>query len=252
MKKITLIVTLLYCYIATLMIAVAQTSTPTSTATAQDIQDKVQARIEEINNTAKKRAFWGTLTEINGTTLSINGPRGDKRIKTDGTTVFVDSAKKTIKITDLEIGNFLISLGYWKENGTLDGKRVIVLKAAPKPAIKRMAINGKVNEIVKGENVLSLTSGKENQNTYEVAFTNKTVITKKVDGVIKKVLFSAIAVGDRIVIVATKETDNNGYTAKIAHVIPGLALGQEKTVTPTPSAKLTPTPTKKPSPTPTE
>lgn len=253
MRKITLIVILLYCYIATLTMATAQTPTakatvtptPTSTTTSEEIKEKVQARIEEINDKAKKRAFWGTLEEINGTTLIISGPKGEKRIKTDETTVFVNSAKKTIKITDLEIGNFLIAMGYWKENGTLEGKRVIVLKAAPKPAIKRNAISGKVNEIVKGESVISITSGKDNQTTYEVTFTGKTVITKKVDGKIKKVTFDAIAVGDRIVIVATKVTEGNGFTAKIAHIIPGL-------VTPTPSAKLTPTPTKKLSPTPTE
>jgi len=259
MKYIALIATLLYCYVATLTLTSAQTPTvkstltptPTSTASSEDIKEKVQARIEEINDKAKKRAFWGTLKEINGTTLVISGPRGEKRIKTDDTTKFVDSAKKEIKITDLEIGNFVISLGFWKENGTLEGKRVLVLKTAPKPAIKRNALSGKVNEIVKEEKVLSLTSGKDNQNTLEVQFNSKTVITKKVDGKIKKVLFSAITVGDRIVIVATKETDNNGFTAKIAHIIPGLATGQNK-VTPTPSTKLTPTPTKKLTPTPTK
>lgn len=260
MRKITLIITLLYCYLATLALTSAQTPTvksnltptPTSSVTQEDIKEKVQARIEEINDKAKKRAFWGTLKEINGTTLIISGPRGDKRIKTDETTVFVDSAKKTIKISDLEIGNFLIAMGFWKENGTLEGKRIIVLKTAPKPAIKRNAISGKVNEIIKDEKILSLTTGKDNQNTLEVQFNSKTVITKKVDGKIKKVTFDAISVGDRIVIVATKVTEGNGYTAKIAHIIPGLALGQEKSLTPTPSTKLTPIPTKKLSPTPTE
>lgn len=262
MRKFTTIVILIYCYIVTLTVVVAQTTTPTPSvklsptpsaapSVLENIKEKVQERIEEINDKAKKRAFWGTLQEISGTTLIINGPRGDKRIKTDETTKFVDQSKKEIKITDLEIGNFLICLGYWKENGTLDGKRIIVLKSAPKTTSKRMAIHGKVNEIVKEESILSLTSGKDNQNTLEVKFTSKTVITKKVDGKIKKILFEAISIGDRITCVATKESDSNGFTAKICHVIPGLALGQEKT-TPTPSGKLTPTPTKKLTPTPTE
>jgi hypothetical protein len=228
-------------------VAFAQTPTDTPTPTAsQEIKEKVQERIDQIKENAKKKAFWGTLKSINDTTLVLDGPKGEKRIKTDDTTIFVDSAKKTIKISDLEIGNFIIAMGFWTENGTLQGKRISVLKTAPKPVPVRIAFMGKVTDIVSDESILSITQTKKDGLTYEVSVTSKTVLTKKVDGSVKKVLFSALSTGDMVVVIGLKEKENNAVTAKIIHVIPLFSIS-----TPTPTDKLTPTPTKKATPTPT-
>lgn len=241
MKKIIIITTLLCCYISTLTIVFAQTPTNTPVpTTSQEIKDKVQERIDQIKEDAQKKAFWGTLKAINDTTLVLEGPRGEKRIKTDSTTKFVDSTKKEVKFSDLEIGNFIIAMGFWKENGTLEGKRIIVLKTSPKPAPVRIAFMGKVSEIVKDEKILSITQTKKDGITYEVSVTSKTVLTKKVDGNIKKVLFEAIAAGDQLVVIGLKEKENNAVTAKIIHVIPS-ASSLTPTLSPKPT--LTPTPT---------
>lgn len=247
MKKIIIITTLLCCYISTLTIVFAQTPTNTPVpTTSQEIKDKVQERIDQIKEDAQKKAFWGTLKAINDTTLVLEGPRGEKRIKTDSTTKFVDSAKREVKFSDLEIGNFIIAMGFWKENGTLEGKRILVLAQAPKPTPLRIAFMGMVTDIVKDENILSVTQIKKDGLTYEVSVTSKTILTKKVDGSIKKVLFGAIATSDRLVVIGLKEKENNAVTAKIIHVIPS-----SSSQTSTPSIKLTPTPSLKPTLTPT-
>jgi len=239
MKKISiaLIITSYLLLSPFAIFAQTPTNTPVPT-TSQEIKDKVQERIDQIKEDAQKKAFWGTLKAINDTTLVLDGPRGEKRIKTDSTTKFINTAKREIKLSDLEIGNFIIAMGFWKENGTLEGKRILVLAQAPKPTPLRIAFMGMVTDIVKDENILSVTQIKKDGLTYEVSVTSKTILTKKVDGSIKKVLFGAIATSDRLVVIGLKEKENNAVTAKIIHVIPS-----SSSQTPTPSIKLTPTPT---------
>ncbi|MFZ5366263.1 MAG: hypothetical protein ACOZBZ_03120 [Patescibacteria group bacterium] len=241
--------------------ALAQSPTPESTTPGQvrqEIKERVQERIEQIQEQFKKRAFWGTLKEISNSTLVLETPRGERRVKTDKETKFFGPGRKEIKFADLEIGNFIIALGFWQENGTLQGKRVIALTKTPKPAIKRHAVYGKVADISEEEKVLSLVHPTKSGITFEVKITDQTIITKKVEGPpagearkIKKVNFEAIEIGDRVVAVGTREKEGGTLTAKLVHVIPGIAKGLEK-ITPTPTEKVSPTPTKKPTPTPTE
>lgn len=218
----------------------------TPTEVRQDIKEKVQERIEQISQQAKTKAFFGTLKEINTTTLIIEGPKGERRIKTDESTQFVNPSKKTLKLTDLEIGNFIIAMGFWKENGTLEGKRVVVLPQEPKKPAPRIAFMGKITDISKDEKILSVTEIKKDGITYEVKVNDKTMLlTKQTDGKINKVSFESLALGDRLVIIGLKEKENNAVTAKIIHVIPLSSAS-----TPTPTIKLTPTPTQKLTPTP--
>ena len=225
MNRLAISLLITYYLLLNTSAAFAQTPTNTPTPTAsQEIKEKVQERIDQIKENAQKKAFWGTLKTINDTTLVLDSPRGEKRIKTDNTTLFVDSAKKTLKIADLEIGNFVIAMGFWTENGTLQGKRLIVLKTAPKRAPVRIAFMGKITDIAKDENILSITQIKKDGLTYEVSVTSKTVLTKKVDGSVKKVLFSALTTGDRLIVIGTKEQVNNAVTAKIIHVIPSTSV----------------------------
>jgi hypothetical protein len=246
MNKITITIIVTSYLLLNPFVAFAQTPTDTPTPTAsQEIKEKVQERIDQIKENAQKKAFWGTLKAINDTTLVIEGPRGEKRIKTDDTTIFVNASKKTLKITDLEIGNFIIAMGFWTENGTLQGKRLSVLTTSPKPTPVRIAFMGKVTDIVGDQNILSITQTKKDGLTYEVSVTSKTMLTKNVNGSIKKVLFSAIATNDRVVVIGIKEKDNNAVTAKIIQVI-----SSDSSSKPTPTVNLTPTPTKKVTPTP--
>lgn len=217
--------------------------TPTSSDRLQEIKEKVEERIQEIKESVQKRAFWGTLKQITNSTLVLDTPLGERRVKTnDETKITLD--KKSAKVTDLAIGNFLIVIGTKDKNETLTATKILAFSKPPKEAVKRQAIFGKVSDISAEEKIIVVTHIKKPGVTYQVKITNKTVITKKVEGKIKKVDFAAIAIGDRIVAVATK--DANTFTAKIIHVIPGKAEGLEKqaTITPT-SAKTSPTPTPK-------
>lgn len=227
-------------------LALAQTPTPdeeeTPTEKVQEIRQKAQERVLELKQQAKKRAFWGTLAEITNSTLILETPRGERRVKTDQDTEFF-LGKTEIDFEDLEIDNFIIAMGYLDESGTLLTKRIISLKTPPKPAIKRHAVYGKVTDISADEKILAVTHPKK-EVTYEVQVTSKTIITKKVEGKMTKVTFADIEMGDRVVAIGTKEEENETITARIIHVIPGKAIGLEEVIpTPTEEEEAEPTPT---------
>ncbi len=131
-------------------------------------------------------------------------------------------------------------MGYWQENGSLLGKRILVLTKPPKPATKRYAVYGKVADISKDEKILSLVHFKNPEITYEIKITSKTIISTSVDGETKKVNFDSIAVGDKLVTVGIKEDENETLTAKLIYLVSEKT--KETTPTPTKSIKTTPTP----------
>lgn len=252
MKKIFLLFTvyfLLFTLSTGSAVAVSDEKTATSSTRAQEINQRVQERLQKVENQVTTKAFWGTLKAMNDTTLTLDTSKGEQTIKTDDETVFV-SGKTPLKLSDLEIGKFLIVMGTTNADSLL-AKRILVLAKAPKPAPVRQAVFGKITDISTEEKVLVLTNPKNSGTTFQVKVTDKTVLTKTTAGAVKKVEFAALKIGDRVVAVGTN--GNGTLTAKIVHVIPGKAVGlEESIVTPT-SGKTTPTPTKKPTqkPTPT-
>jgi len=234
----------------------AQSQSPTPEPTAgeeisQEIKEKVQERIEAITETKlRKVAYFGNISNISGSVITVNTKKGEKAVNTDEETKFIGKSNQEIKLADLKIGNFVIAMGNLDPSGSFLGKRILVLAKQPEIAPARLAVHGKVVDISQEEKIISLKHLKQDL-AYEIEINDKTTITKKMGEKITKVKFEDIEIGDRIVAIGTKEKENGTITAKIVHVIPGLAKGLEK-VTPTPkpspkaTPKLSPTPTKEP------
>ena len=231
---------------------IAQSPTPEATSPAvQQLREKVKEivreKIEEVKM-GQKRAFFGEISQISGSVITITNPRGERQIKVSEDTKILSIGRKEIKLQDLEIGSFVIAMGYLGDNGILEARRIVVIEK-PKPPAREVAF-GKVTDISAEEKILTVKNEKKGI-TYTVVVTEKTIITKKGETKIEKVNFSAIEKGDRVVAIGTPtENETKLITAKIIHVIPGKATGQE--VTPTPKASPTPTPKSTLTPTPTE
>lgn len=233
-------------------VALAQSPTPEPTAgeeISQEIKEKVQERIEAITETKlRKAAYFGNISDLSGSVITVNTKKGEKTVKTDEETKFIGKSNQEIKLADLKIGNFVIAMGNLDPSGSFLGKRILVLAKQPEIAPARLAVHGKVVDISQEEKIISLKHLKQDL-AYEIEINDKTTITKKVGEKIAKVKFEDIEIGDRLVAIGTKEKENGTITASIVHVIPGIAQGLEK-VTPTP--KPSPKPSPKLSPTPTE
>jgi hypothetical protein len=210
----------------------------------QEIRDEVKKKVrEKIEETKKgmKAAYFGEITAITESTLTITTFKGVSNVRIGMDTVIVGRGNKKIALKDLAIGDYIIAMGYIADNNLLDAKRIVVINK-PKVVAREVAF-GKVTDISADEKILTVKNEKKNL-LYTIEVTDKTTITKKVDGKVKKVKFADITKGDRLVAIGTPtENEEKIIVAKIIHIIPGLALGQEKLTT-----TLTPKPTESPTP----
>jgi hypothetical protein len=214
----------------------AQTPTPADDEISPEIKEKVQERIEAIQESgSRKAAYFGTITDVSNSTLTIDSEKGERKIKTDEETDLLGEKGQVIKLEDLEIDDFIIALGYLESDSYLLGKRISVLAEEPEPAEAREAVYGEVADISKEEEVISLSSLK-NETTYEIDVTSKTTIEKKVDEKTEEIDFNEIEVGDRLAAVGIKKNDNGTITASVIYLIPAGAEATEEEITPTPTA----------------
>lgn len=243
------ILTLLLIAYCLLLAPVALSQTPTSEPTpteeeiSPEIKEKVQERIEAIKESQlRKAAYFGTLADVSNSTLTLETKKGEKRIKTDEETKLIGKKSQAIKLEDLEIGDFLICLGYLEDNELLLAKRVTAYAEPPESAEARYAVYGKVIDISSEENVISLTNPTK-EITYEIKVTSKTTITTMAEEKMEEVKFEEIKVGDLVAAVGTREKENGTITATVVHFIPGTTeVIEEEAEETTPTPKASPTP----------
>ncbi len=137
-----------------------------SESAKQDAQQNIKERIEKVLEDKKGQvaqkatAYIGTIDRVTSETLTLNTLSGNKIIQIKSTTTFVDSqSQKTLKSTDLEIGNFAIVMGYLTE-GSLDTRRIVISKTSlyPKPV---NVIAGTFKSLEKSTLRMMLRTGKE-------------------------------------------------------------------------------------------
>ncbi len=213
------------------------------------VKEKVRQKIEEVK-LGQKRAYFGDVKEINDTTLVLSTSGGDKSIIVAEDAAIVGKGGKKITLQDIVVGNFCIAIGYVGENDILDGRRIIIV-TKPKP-VNREVVFGIVTDTSDEEKVLTVKNEKKNI-VYTVEVTDKTIITRKAEGNVEKAKFADVQKGDRLVAIgASSENEEKFITAKIIHIIPGKAIGQEESeITPSPTPKPTKaktTPTASPTP----
>jgi len=201
------------------------------------VREKVRERVEEVRQ-GIPRAYFGEIKQINDQEFTLKTNQEEIQVTVSAETKIIGRNKQNLEFKDLKTGNYCIAMGYLTETSNLEAKRIVLIPK-PKPPVK-ITTFGRVTDISQEEKILTVKNEKRGL-TYTIAINEKTVITKKAGTQIEKVDFSAIEIGDRVIIVGTrKENEEKIITAKIIHVIPGKALGQEK---PIPTQKLSPSPT---------
>lgn len=224
---------LLYCFIVLLFYwltparAISPTPEATSAATATPAtgeptittdEEKAQQIIEAVREKVKakqteisRRAFIGTLKNIADTTLILETKDGIKQAAVSTEAAIIrdtGETKKTIKFTDLAIGDFTIAMGYLGEKEVLEANRVIVsADVMAKP--ERKAIYAEVQEIDTKKRTLSVKTIKENQ-IWLLTIDKKAAITGKED-------LAAIAAGDRLIAAGT--TEEEAFTVTRLHLL---------------------------------
>lgn len=103
-----------------------------STSSAEDITEKVKERLEkvakegEVLGESVKKAYVGTLQSLTQNTLNIKTADSTKQAAVTASAKIIGAKREALKIDDLEIGSFLIVMGYLTDKDVLDARRVVV------------------------------------------------------------------------------------------------------------------------------
>lgn len=234
----------------------AQTATPDASPTTDPaIKEKVEERIQKVLNekTENKRAFAGEIRVINST-IEIKTKTETKHLLLSETDLTIVGVKKeALEVQDLEIGDFVIAMGFLAENGTLDTRR-IVIASKPKEDTRRVLF-GKITDLTNdGENILTVKafSGDKEQ-VFEIETTAKTGFFRKEKLDSEEIDFSDLAADSRVVIIGTPNAKNDKLiSAQKIYLLPETPADSENEkpndqeketeskISPAPSPKTTP------------
>ncbi len=218
--------------------AIAQSpeATPITNEEVEEIREAVKEKVREKVEAAKtgeKRALVGELTEIFNNTLVLDTRSGEQRAQV-ATDAAIISEGEDIEFDALEIGSFLICMGYLRSDEILDARRVVVEEEEEAP-LERVIAYGEVAEIDEEEETITVKPLREDA-SWMIKITNKTEITQKIEGEIEEIDFDDISVGDRLVAIGTLvEGEENTITATLIFKITRQAEEVEEAEEPSPT-----------------
>ena len=203
------------------------------------VKEKVREKLEETQE-GQKKAFVGEIAEVSNSTLTLETRSGEQQVEVDEEAIIIGKNRSEIDFEDLEIGNYVIAMGYLDENEVLQTKRVAVTEKLK--VLTQQVAAGKVTDISADENIITVKNEKKGV-IYTVEATTKTTITQKTnDGEAEKIKFSEIEENDWLVAIGTStENEEKIITAKLIHVIPDKSKS-EPTLTPEAEEEPTPSP----------
>lgn len=149
-------------YSSSFEVSVVPTPTPGDGSTESAIRAKVQQKVAQAMN--KPKAYLGVVTDIADSTIQLKSSEGEiKQVSTDNQSVTVVNAKgtnnKTVKLTDIAIGDFIVAMGYINSSSVLSAQRILIVD--PVKEAKIDSFYGKVTSVTKKS--LSITSLKGGQ-----------------------------------------------------------------------------------------
>ncbi len=165
-----------------------------SSDSASSIREKVQAKVEELLN--KPKAYLGVVTDIADLTIQVRTKESEIRqisvLDKDGIAVVKDDGKttKTVKFTDIAIGDFIVAMGYKNGNQVLSAQRILITPQITEPKI----------DVVIGKSEDLLITLKPTLQTQVLSFS---------EGKVSKIKAASIENNDQIIYVATENNSKS-------------------------------------------
>ena len=173
-------------------VLLAQTTVPSPTSAVREaVQKKVAEELAAIKKNVTKRSFVGEVTAKTDTSITLSSPRKQPRTITLLPDTTVKLTGKETSISDIKVGNFVISMGEVDTSGIMTAKRVLIID---KPtADNRKVITGTVTKATSSQ--ISLDT------------------IKKESWTIKNSLDTKVVVGDKIMVIGKLSLGTNTLTA---------------------------------------
>ncbi len=187
--------------------------TPTNISEIQQfrqvIEQKVKAKLQEISQTTQldlKRAYLGTITKISSTQINLDSKDKNRVINLDTSTVYLNNKSTKIKITDLKVGQEILTIGLLDDQKNLSAKRIIITPLKSTQNLKT-TVYGQVVDISTTSSVIALipVSNKNTQYQIKTDAKNLQILSKTGD----KLTLKDIAKGKKIIVITTSSPTSN-------------------------------------------
>ena len=166
--------------------ATAQSPSPTPTDSSSDqiqkirqaVQQKVQEKLSEINNTQSdpKKAFLGTVTIINPGQLTISYQNSTRQINYTEDTVIIDNKRNKTSADKIKVGQDILALGYLDAaTFTFDAKRLVFVSLPALENPHRISL-GKIADVSKSSPVLVFIPLADKNSQLQIKINDKTEI----------------------------------------------------------------------------
>lgn len=220
---------------------------PTTTDQLDDIQkirdvvkQKVQEKLKEITASINtKKAFIGTVIQIDQNQLTLSFQNDNKKILVAADTTYIDLKRNKSSLAKINVGQDILVMGYLNETGSLDAKRIVFIDLKTLTPYPQITV-GKIVDISKSSPTLVLIPSQNKNDQYQIKTTDKTEI---IDPQSKKFTFASLKTGQRIIAIIDSDPKNTkNFTAqKIIVFIEATTPTPSPSVTPKATPKLTPT-----------
>lgn len=231
--------------------AVSQALNEKLNSQINQLKDKIASRVSELN-LVEKRGIIGIVTEISANKITLTDVSGNpKQIDVDEITKFISvPAKTSFGLSDLSKGSRISVFGLYNKQSKRILARFIRISVDP------VFATGGISELDNKNFTLTVTSGNQKKTKIDVGTATKISSYGK-DGVITKIGFAKLAIGDRVLIVGFPDKkDTSLIISSRINVFSSLPKDPKINIAqPIPTSSATPTilPTsaiiKKPSPT---
>lgn len=183
------------------------TPTPTTTSEIQKfrevIQEKVKAKLQEINQTDEldlKRGYLGTITKISPTEINLDSKDKNRVINLDTSTVYLNNKSIKIKPTDLKVGQEILAIGLLDDQNNLTAKRIIITVPKSIENLKTVIL-GQVVDVSTMYSLIALIPINNKNTQYQVKTDTKNIQILSKDGV--KLTLKDITKGKKIIVIST-------------------------------------------------
>jgi len=180
----------------------------------EEIQKQVQEKLDSIIDQEEKKGWAGEITKKGETGFEINFKDETKTITLGSEITIIGDGRDEITFQQLNIGDYVLIMGYLQIDGVLEARRIIVTEETK--TISTKAIFGTINDKSAESNVL-LVSDKDGKE-YELIVKNTTTLRQKLGDEKEKIKYDDIEAGQKLVAIISP-SESNGSTFNAVEII---------------------------------
>lgn len=188
-------------------------ATPTITSEIQKfrevIQEKVKAKLQEINQTVQsdtRRGYLGTITKIDTNTINLDTKNKNQVAVFDSDTVFLNTKSTKIKSTELKVGQEILVMGRIDDQNIFTAKRVILTTPKTTQNLKTI-VYGQVVDVSTMYSLIALIPTNNKNTQYQIKTDTKNIQIASKDGT--KLTLKDVTKGKKIIVVSTASPIQN-------------------------------------------